>query len=392
MSNQAKQQFISKKANQFQESVIREMTRSAVKIGAVNLGQGVPDFPCAPELKEAGVKAILDDINQYAITFGDKNLREALSEKYSPVLGYSIDPETEITVTCGTTEALMATLLALVDPGEEVIVFEPYYENYLPQTILAGAVMRHVPLKAPRWQFDPEELAAVFNNKTRAIILNTPHNPTGKIFTAAEIKMIGELCQKWGAYIITDEIYEHMVYDGAIHTYPASLPEFRDLTITITGLSKTYSLTGWRIGWAIANRHITTAIRKVHDFLAIGAAAPLQRAAIQGIKLHSSFYLELAQQYAIKRQYMMETLDKIEMPYIKPQGAYYIFSDVAKYNYVSDIEFDKFMIDKVGVAVIPGSTFFSSKSRKAHAFVRFCFSRKQETLEAARERLWQAKF
>ncbi len=385
-------QVNSKKTDQFTESVIREMTQLAVKHNAVNLGQGVPDFPCPPELKDAAVKAILDDINQYPITFGDKLLRQALAEKYSAALGFSIDPETEITVTCGTTEALMASIMALVDPGEEIIVFEPYYENYLPQTILCGAVVRHVQLKPPRWQFDPDELRQTFSDKTRAIIVNTPHNPTGRVFTTAELTMIAELCQKWGVFMITDEIYEHILYDGARHIHPASLPDMRDLTITITGLSKTYSLTGWRLGWAIANPVITTAIRKVHDFLTIAAPAPLQRAAVQGINLPTSFYLDLAQEYATKRHYMMETLDKIDMPYCKPDGAYYIFSEVSKYNFVSDIDFAKHLLEKIGVATIPGSTFFSSKSRQANAFVRFCFSRKQETLEAAREKLWQAKF
>ncbi len=391
MTNQLRQ-LSSKKAAQFQESVIREMSRLAIKHKAVNLGQGVPDFPCPPELKEAASKAIFDDINQYAITFGDKLLRDALAEKYSPALGFTIDPETEITVTCGATEALMATLIAVVDPGEEVIIFEPFYENYLPQSIIGETTVRYVSLKAPRWQFDPQELEQAFNNKTRAIIINTPHNPTGRVFTANELKIIAELCQKWGVFIITDEIYEHILYNGAHHVYPASLPDMRDLTITITGLSKTYSLTGWRIGWTIANPETTTAIRKVHDFLTIGAPAPLQRASVAGVQLPAHFYLELAQEYAKKRQYMMETLDKIGMPYFKPEGSYYIFSDVSKYNYVSDIEFSRHLLTDVGVATVPGASFFSSKSRPAHSFIRFCFSRKQETLEAARERLWKAKF
>ncbi len=274
----------------------------------------------------------------------------------------------------------------------EVIIFEPFYENYLPQSIIGETTVRYVSLKAPRWQFDPQELEQAFNNKTRAIIINTPHNPTGRVFTANELKIIAELCQKWGVFIITDEIYEHILYNGAHHVYPASLPDMRDLTITITGLSKTYSLTGWRIGWTIANPETTTAIRKVHDFLTIGAPAPLQRASVAGVQLPAHFYLELAQEYAKKRQYMMETLDKIGMPYFKPEGSYYIFSDVSKYNYVSDIEFSRHLLTDVGVATVPGASFFSSKSRPAHSFIRFCFSRKQETLEAARERLWKAKF
>lgn len=306
-------------------------------------------------------------------------------------MGYDIDPETEITVTCGATEALMASIFALVDPGEEVIIFEPFYENYMPQSILAGSSVRYVSLHAPRWQFDPDELRQAFNDKTRAIIVNTPHNPTGKVYTANELNLIAELCQKWGAFLITDEIYEHILYDGAPHVYPASLPGMRDLTVTITGLSKTYSLTGWRIGWTIANKEATAAIRKVHDFLTIGAAAPLQRAAVEGINFPSSFYLDLAQEYALKRQYMMETLDKLEIPYFKPEGAYYILADISKYGYVSSVDFTKYLMEEVGVAVVPGTSFFTSSALEAQAFVRFCFSRKQATLEAAREKLWQKK-
>ena len=376
---------------QFRESAIREMTRLAVKHGAVNLGQGVPDFPSPPELKEAAAQAIFADINQYAITFGDKLLREALAEKYSSALGWTVDPETEIVVTCGATEAMVAAIMAIIDPGDEIIVFEPFYENYLPQFILADATVRYVSLQPPRWQFDPDQLRQAFNDKTRAIIVNSPHNPTGRAFTANELNLVAELCQKWGVFLITDEIYEHILYDGVRHTYPASLPDMRDLTITITGFSKTYSLTGWRIGWAIANPEITTAMRKVHDFLTIGAPAPLQRAAVQGIKLPTSFYLELAQEYATKRQYMMETLDKMEIPYFKPEGAYYIFADIAKYGYAGDLEFSTHLLQKVGVAVVPGSTFFFTKPKEANSYVRFCFSRKMETLEAAREKLWQAK-
>lgn len=381
----------SKKTEKFKESVIREMTRLAVEHKAVNLGQGVPDFPCPSELKDAATQAILANINQYPITFGDRLLRQALAEKYSSVLGFTIDPEREITVTCGTTEALMSTVMALVDPEEEIIVFEPFYENYLPQSILCGARLRYVLLKGNDWRFDPEELEKAFNKNTRAILINTPHNPTGKVFNLSELKIIAELCQKWGVFIITDEIYEHILYDQAQHIYPASLPDMADLTITITGLSKTYSLTGWRIGWAIAKPEISTAIRKVHDFLTIAAPAPLQRAAVQGVKLPSSFYNGLKKEYDLRRQYMMETLNKISMPYFRPEGAYYIFADVSQYGFANDIDFAKHLLEKVGVATIPGSTFFQRETSQSHSFVRFCFSRKEETLAAARERLWQDK-
>jgi aminotransferase len=381
----------STKVAQFQESVIREMTRIAAKHGAINLGQGRPDFPCPLELKEAASQALFADVNQYAITFGDQHLREELANKYSKALGFTLDPETEITVGCGTTEIMMATLLALINSGDEIIVFEPFYENYLPQAILAGATLHYVPLQPPNWQFDPETLKKAFNNKTKAVIINTPHNPIGKVFTAQELNIITKLCLERGVFIITDEIYEHIIYDDARHIYPASLPDMRDLTITITGLSKTYSLSGWRIGWAIANNELSSAIRKIHDFLTIGAAAPLQKAAMQGIKLLPSFYTELAQNYATKRQYMMETLDKIAMPYFKPEGAYYIFADISKYGYLTDIDFARHLLETAGVAVIPGASFFAGESKQANSYVRFCFSRNDQTLQAGRERLWQAK-
>ena len=284
------------KADQIKESTIRQMSLLAVKHGAVNLGQGVPDFACPQHLKEAAHDAIFADINQYPITFGDKLLRQAVAEKYSPSLGYSIDPETEITVTCGATEALMACLLAFIDPGDEVIVLEPFYENYLPQILLAGGVARYVSLQPPSWTFDREQLANAFNSKTRAIIINTPHNPTGKVFTIDELTFIGELCHKRGVLLITDEVYEHIIYDNAQHISPGSLPGLNDLTVTISGISKTYNVTGWRVSWAIAKQSITSSIRKIHDYLTIAAPAPLQRAAVQAVSFGQDYYLRSCQQ------------------------------------------------------------------------------------------------
>lgn len=381
----------SSKVAQFQESVIREMSRLAAQYGAINLGQGIPDFPCPQELKEAAAQAIFADINQYAITYGDRHLRQELANKYSAALGFPIDPETEITVGCGSTEITMATFLALLNTGDEIIVFEPFYENYFPQAILAGATIRCVPLKPPDWKFDQESLKRAFTERTKALIINTPHNPTGKVFSAEEMNYIIDLCQKNGVFIITDEIYEHIIFDQAKHVYPASLPGARDITITITGLSKTYSLTGWRVGWAIANKNISNAIRKVHDFLTIGAPSPLQHAAVQGIKFHSQFYEHISQQYSEKRSHLMETLDKIGMPYFKPDGAYYIFADISKFGFPSDIDFSRSLLENIGVTVIPGRSFFSPESEHAKSYIRFCFSRKNETLEAARELLWKAK-
>lgn len=378
------------KASQFQESVIREMTRLATQHKAVNLGQGVPDFPCSPELKEAASKAIHDDINQYAITWGDKLLRNAIAEKSGRYLGLKVDPESQITVTCGTTEAMVATMLALVDPLEEVIVFEPFYENYGPDAILSGATPRYVSMHPPDWTFHERELEQAFNNRTRAIIINTPHNPTGKVYTKQELECIARLCQKWGVFAFTDEIYEHILYDGAKHIAIGSLPGMEDLTVTINGLSKTYSVTGWRVGWIIASSECTSPIRKVHDFLTVGSPAPLQRAGVVAINMPQKYYTDLQQEYEERRKHMLETLDMIGIPYFKPEGAYYVFCDTSMMGLGSDLEFTKFLVEDIGVAVVPGSSFFGP-SESAGDYVRFCFSRKMETLQAARERLLKLK-
>jgi aminotransferase len=377
---------VSQKAAQFTESVIREMSRLAAKHKAVNLAQGFPDFPCPQELKEAASKAIFDDVNQYAITWGDKPFRDALAEKTKRTLGLAVDPETQITVTCGATEAMVATMLATVDPGDEVIVFEPYYENYGPDAILAGATPRYVTLHPPHWTFDPDELKKAFTNKTRAIIINTPNNPTGKVFTRKELGLIAELCQKWDVLAFTDEIYEHILYDGAEHVAIATLPGMEDRTVTINGLSKTYSVTGWRIGTILAPPELTSAIRKVHDFLTVGAAAPLQRAGAVALRFPESYYRELGALYNERRSLMMKVLDEAGIPFHRPQGAYYILADISKYGMKSDLEFTQYLIEKVGVAVVPGSSFFS-RPELGHAYVRFCFCKKPETLNAAAERL-----
>jgi len=380
----------SNKANQFQESVIREMSRLAALHKAINLAQGLPDFPCPTELKEAASKALFDDINQYAITWGDKPLREAIAKKYQSYLGMKVDPESQITVTCGATEAMVATMLALVDPSEEVIVFEPFYENYGPDAILSGATPRYVKMHPPNWTFDEKDLEKAFNKNTRAIIINTPHNPTGKVFTREELELVARLCQKWGVLAFTDEIYEHILYDGHKHVAIGSLPGMEDLTVTINSLSKTYSVTGWRVGWAIARPEITNAIRKVHDFLTVGSPAPLQRAGVTAINLPQKYYDELSEEYEDRRKYMLETLDQVGIEYYKPQGAYYTFCDISKFGYENDIQFTKYLCEKIGVAVVPGASFFGDSELKHH-YVRFCFSRKPETLEAARAKLKQLK-
>lgn len=377
---------ISDKASLFTESVIRMMSQMAKKYEAINLAQGFPDFPCPEALKKAATEAIYDDINQYAVTWGDPQFRQAIAEKSSAYLGIDINPDTDITVTCGATEAMAATMLATINPGDEVIVFEPYYENYGPDAIIAGAVPRYVTLHPPEWRYDPEELARAFNEKTRAIIINTPHNPTGKVFSREELEYIAGLCQKWNVLAFTDEIYEHILYDGAKHVAMASLPGMKDLTVTINGLSKTYSVTGWRVGTIIAPEDLTNAIRKMHDFLTVGAPAPLQRAGIAAMKLPQSYYDELAASYAEKRNAMLTILDEAGIKYFRPQGAYYVFSDISSFGYRTDVEFTHYLVKDIGVAVVPGSSFFS-RPELGHKFIRFCFSKKAETLHAARVRL-----
>lgn len=376
----------SDKVDSFTESVIREMTRVALQHGAVNLAQGFPDFPCPPELKQAACAAITEDVNQYGITWGDRPFRQAIAEKVRWYLGLEIDPEQHITVTCGSTEAMMATMLATVNPGDEVIVFEPYYENYGPDAILASATPRYVTLHPPDWTFDEAELRQAFNRKTKAIIINTPHNPTGKVFTREELNLIAELCQQWDVLAFTDEIYEHILYDGAEHVALATLPGMAERTVTINGLSKTYSVTGWRVGYVLANPELTAAIRKVHDFLTVGAPAPLQRAGVTAMQLPPSYYQGLAASYQQKRDTLLRTLDKVGIPYTVPQGAYYVFSDISRFGYASDVEFAYHLTQDIGVAVVPGSSFFSQSSQ-GHSFIRFCFSKRSETLQSARDRL-----
>lgn len=370
----------SNRANQFQESVIREMSRLSAQHQAVNLAQGLPDFPCPPELKEAVTRAVFDDVNQYAITWGDKFLRQAITEQTKKFSGLTIEPETDITVCCGATEAMVATMLALVDPGDEVVVFEPFYENYGPDSILCGAVPRYVKLHAPNWTFDEEELAKAFNENTRAIIINTPHNPTGKVFNLQEMTAIANLCQKYNVLALTDEIYEHILYDGAKHVSMAALPGMADLTVTINSLSKTYSVTGWRVGWAIAKPELTLPIRKVHDFLTVGSPAPLQRAAVTAINMPDKYYAELKAKYAERRAMMLEILDGVGIPYYKPEGAYYAFCDISGLGFKSDMDFTKYLVKDVGVAVVPGGSFFGPEAENRHNYVRFCFSRKEETM------------
>ncbi len=378
--------MLSAKAERFIESVIREMTRLAMRHGAVNLAQGFPDFPAPAEIKQAAQDAIAADINQYAITWGAKLLRDAIAEKFARTQGVAIDPEREVTVCCGSTEAMMAAMMAVINPGDEVVIFEPFYENYGPDAILSGAAPRFVKLRPPDWNFDRDELAAAFGPATKAIILNTPNNPTGKVFERAELELIRDLCVRWNAFAITDEIYEHILYDGARHISLASLEGMRDLTVTINGMSKTYSVTGWRVGWAIASPETTSAIRKVHDFLTVGAAAPLQHAGSRALHLPDSYYQKLAADYLARRDRTLAILEQAGFKCFKPAGAYYIMTDISAFGYPDDVAFARYLVEKIGVAVVPGSSFYNNPADGSRQ-VRFTFCKTDQTLAAAAERL-----
>jgi aspartate/methionine/tyrosine aminotransferase len=377
---------LSAKAARFTESVIREMTRLSLQYGAVNLSQGFPDFAAPAEIKRAAQEAISADINQYAITWGAKSLRNAIAEKFGLANGLAIDPEREITVCCGATEAMMSSMMAIINPGDEVVVFEPFYENYGPDAILSGATPRFVTLRPPDWNFDPGELAAAFGPATKAIILNTPNNPTGKVFARAELEQIRDLCVRWNAFAITDEIYEHMLYDGAVHISLASLEGMRERSITINALSKTYSVTGWRVGWAIAAAEVTSAIRKVHDFLTVGAAAPLQEAGAVALRFPPSYYETLAREYAARRDRMLEILSRAGFRCFRPRGAYYIMTDISAFGFPDDVAFAKYLVKEIGVAAVPGSSFYSNPA-DGRTHLRFTFCKKESTFQAAAERL-----
>src|SRR5580658_3658749 len=381
---------LSSKTAQFTESVIREMTRLALQYKAVNLSQGFPDFPAPGEIKRAAQEAIAADINQYAITWGAKSLRNAVAEKFARTQGVEVDPEREITVCCGSTEAMMSALMAIINPGDEVVVSEPLYENYGPDAILSGATPRFVKLRAPDWTFDPAELAAAFGPSTKAIILNTPNNPTGKVFERAELEAIRDLCNRWNAFAITDEIYEHMLYDGAKHISMAALDGMRDRTITINALSKTYSVTGWRVGWTIAPPEATAAIRKVHDFLTVGAAAPLQEAGAAALKFPQSYYDTLAHEYAARRDRLLGILTSAGFRCFKPRGAYYIMTDISAFGFPDDAAFGRYLVTEIGVAAVPGSSFYQNPA-DGRTHLRFTFCKTEKTFQAAAERLAKLK-
>ncbi|PYS48528.1 MAG: aminotransferase [Acidobacteria bacterium] len=390
MTTTSRRSRVSHKAERFTESVIREMTREAMKHGAINLSQGFPDFPAPEQIKARAIEAIAEDVNQYAITWGARDFREAIARKTEWYLGIEIDPETEVTVTCGSTEGMIASMMATVDPGEEVVVFEPFYENYGPDAILSDARPRYVPLRAPDWSFDKDELRAAFNEKTKAIIICNPNNPTGKVFTRVEMEFIASLCREHDALCFTDEIYEHILYprEGAevAHISMAQMEGMRERTVVVNSMSKTYSVTGWRVGYCIAPPEITNAIRKVHDFLTVGAAAPLQAAGAFALSLPAEYYDKLQSDYVARRDLLLPALEAAGFRCFRPDGAYYIMTDITSFGFKDDVEFTRHLIRDIGVACVPGSSFYSRPELGAQQ-VRFCFCKRDETLLAAAERL-----
>jgi aspartate/methionine/tyrosine aminotransferase len=373
----------------FTESVIREMTRLNAIHGGINLAQGFPNFAAPQALKDAAKRAIDADINQYAITWGAKSLRDALSRTYAELYGMTVDPETMLTVTCGATEAMISTLLALVDPGDEVIVLEPFYENYGPDADIAGARPVYVPLRPPENVFDRDELRNAFGPSTKAIIVNTPNNPTGRVFTRDELTFIASLCIEHDVVAVTDEIYEHIRYDGE-HIPMATLPGMGERTVTISGASKTFSVTGWRVGWIVAPPELTSGIRKVHDFVTVGAPAPLQEAVAVGLGLGRAYYDSLSTEYRRRRDLLVSALETAGFAPRRPEGAYYVLCDITPFGFDDDTKFARWLVSEVGVAGVPGSSFYSKRELGKH-LIRFTFCKTHDVLAAAAERLTRTK-
>ena len=374
----------------FTESVIREMTRLCDAVGGYNLSQGFPDFDPPEEIVEAAVKAMRQGCNQYPVTFGEPHFREAIAQKVARHNGITCNPETDITVTCGATEAMIATLKALVNPGDEIIIFEPFYENYGPDSILSGATPRYVTLEPGDWSFDPQALADAFNENTKAVVINTPNNPTGKVFTREELRAIADLCIKWDCYCVTDEVYEHIIYGDARHVSMASLEGMGERTVTVNSMSKSYSVTGWRVGWAIAPPEVTARIRKVHDFLTVGAPTPFQEAGVVAMGMPDEYYLELQKRYSHGRDFVFKALQQAGFQVQQPQGAYYILADASdimrRMDCEGDFAFSRKLIELCGVATVPGTSFYASTGKGLDQ-VRFCFSKSNDMLEKASQKL-----
>ena len=375
---------LSERTGTFTDSVIRRMTRISLKYDAINLSQGFPDFDPPQPILDRLAEVTKEDYHQYAITWGAQNFREALAEKQSPAMKHPIDPDSEIVVTCGSTEAMMAAMMTVTNPGDEVIIFSPFYENYGADTILSGAVPIYVPLKPPAFDFDPEELEAAFRRHPKALILCNPSNPCGKVFTRDELMLIAGLAEKYDTFVITDEVYEHIVYKPWEHICFASLPHMWERTITCSSLSKTYSITGWRLGYIIAPPKVIEAARKVHDFLTVGAAAPLQEAAVTGLRFGQDYYDDLLAKYTAKRDLMLKGLDDLGIVHTVPQGAYYILLDISEFGFASDLDFCETLARDVGVGAVPGSSFFRED---VNHLIRIPFAKKEDTLTRALDRL-----
>jgi aspartate/methionine/tyrosine aminotransferase len=381
---------ISKRVQGFTESVIREMTRVVNQYGGVNLAQGMPNFRPPQELIDAAHRAIDGDFHQYAITWGTPRLRRAIADKYRRVYGMDVDPERHVTVCCGSTETMLSTLLAVLNPGDEVIIFEPFYENYGPGCIIAGAEPVFVPLEPPEFTFDPDRLRAAVSPRTKAIVFNSPNNPSGKVFSRAELEIIADVCREHDLLAITDEIYEHIVYDGLGHVPIATLPGMAERTITISGISKSYSVTGWRVGYAVAPPDISVGIRRAHDFVTVGAPHPLQEAAVTALNLPDSYYVHLRESYQARRDLLWGYVERAGFVAWKPRGAYYILTDAAhfmkKVGVQDDHEFAMYLIKEIGVATVPGSSFYAHGAL-GRTKIRFCFPKTDDVLREAGERL-----
>lgn len=375
---------LSTRTESFTDSVIRRMTRISNQYGAVNLSQGFPDFDPPKEILDRFAEIAGEDFHQYSITWGAQNFREALAKKQEHFTGIKLDPNGEIVVTCGSTEAMMAAMMSVTNPGDKVIIFSPFYENYGADTILSGAEPIYVPLNPPEFSFDADVLEAAFKQKPKALILCNPSNPCGKVFTHDELKIIAGLAEKYDAFVITDEVYEHIVYAPNKHVYFATLPNMRDRTITCSSLSKTYSITGWRLGYVIASPEVIDRVKKVHDFLTVGAAAPLQEAAVTGLNFGDGYYAELQAKYTEKRSLFLKGLEDLKIAHTEPQGAYYVLLDVSEYGYESDLEFCERLAEKVGVGAVPGSSFFREPENR---YIRMHFAKRTETLNDALNRL-----
>jgi aminotransferase len=381
---------ISRRVQGFTESVIREMTRVVSQLGGVNLAQGMPNFPPPPELLEAAHRAIDGDFHQYAITWGAQNLRTAIADKYRAFYGMDVDPERHVTVCCGSTETMLSTLLAVLNPGDEVIIFEPFYENYGPGCIISGAQPVWVPLEPPDFTFDPDRLRRAVSPRTRAIVFNSPNNPSGKVFSRAELQTIADVCLEHDLLAITDEIYEHIVFDGLGHTPIATLPGMAERTITISGISKSYSVTGWRVGYALAPAELSVGIRRAHDFVTVGAPAPLQEAAVTALRLPPAYYVRLREAYQARRDLLWGYIERAGFVAWKPSGAYYILTDVTRFMKATgipdDYAFAMYLIKEVGVATVPGSSFYAH-TELGRTKIRFCFPKTDDMLREAGERL-----